>query len=133
MEEALEEGGSSTAHPGGNVLAVDTSNIDERLSKLGRLGTDTAEIAVARADAVGDEAAKTMEAFLGGEGGAGRGQDELGEEEERLLQMVRQSTLGRVGFGRKEGLRCVCGRRRVCGCKADFSWRKVRVTDECGG
>lgn len=95
LEEALEEGGSATLRSGGNVPAVDTSNIDEKLSKLDRLGTDPEELAAARVDAVGDKAAKAMEAFLGGEGRAGRGQDELGEEEERLLQMVSQSTMAR--------------------------------------
>lgn len=68
--------------------AVDTSNIDEKLSGLDAQLKAPAEMADGRADEVGDKADKAMEAFLGGEGGTGRGQDELGEEEQRLLQMV---------------------------------------------
>jgi len=88
LEEALEEGGSGSPRSAGNVPAVDISSIDEKLSKLDGLVTNPAEIAAAGADAVGAKAAKAMEAFLGGDGGAGRRQDGLGEEEERLLQMV---------------------------------------------
>lgn len=96
LDEALEGEDSAAA---GNAPVVGESRVDKKLTDLDALlkapAESTASTAVERADEAGVEAHRAMEAFLGGAHGATREQndtsrqDELGEEEERLLQMVR--------------------------------------------
>lgn len=92
LEEVLEGEDRATA---GNASVVEESHVNKKLSDLDALLKAPAEsTTVERADKMGNEARKAMEAFLGGGIGAGREQqdklrrDELSEEEERLLQMV---------------------------------------------
>lgn len=93
IEAALE--GEDGATVGKASSVVGESHVHKKLSDLDALLKAPAEADVERADEAGDQAHKAMEAFLGGAGG-GAGwkenntlrQDELGEEEERLLQMV---------------------------------------------
>lgn len=93
LEAALEGEASAAA---GNASTVRESRVDKKLSDLdGLLKAPVESSIVERADEAGVEAHKAMEAFLGGAHGAAGGdqkgtsrQDELGEEEERLLEMV---------------------------------------------
>ena len=92
--EAALEGEENTA--AGISSVAGEPDVDKKLSDLDELLKAPAEssITVERADEVGVEAHKAMEAFLGGAIGAGGEQEDasrqnaLGEEEERLLQMV---------------------------------------------
>eukprot|EP00752_Nemacystus_decipiens_P016201 g14488.t1 len=81
----------------GSASVVRESHVDKKLSALDALlkvPTENFSSVVERADEVGDEADKAVEAFLGGAPEVGRRQkdtsrpNELGEEEEQLLQMV---------------------------------------------
>lgn len=91
LESALERGDSATA---GNASVLGNSRVDKKLNDLDALLKAPAKGDVERADEAGDQAHNAMEAFLRGAGGAGTEQqdasreEELGEEEERLLQMV---------------------------------------------
>lgn len=95
LEDALEEGGSDSAADVGEVFRR-REDVDKKLSDLDALlraeaaacdSSTNAERAIAPSD-------KALEAFLGGANGLERGDQaksrggELGEEEERLLQMV---------------------------------------------
>lgn len=92
IQVAVEGEDSATA---GNASVVEESHVEKKLRDLDALLKPPAESVVGCADEAGVRARKSMEAFLGGGvDGAGRDendtlrQDELGEEEERLLQMV---------------------------------------------
>lgn len=90
FEAALE--GEDSANVG-NASAVGENKVDKKLTDLDALLKAPAATSVERADEAGVQARKAMEAFLGGADGVGDQndtlrQDELGEEEERLLQMV---------------------------------------------
>lgn len=108
--EAALEGEVNAAD--GEASVVGESHVDKKLSDLDALllkapaASTRTTTAVARADGVGVEAQKAMEAFLGGAPAGAGGeqknttrQDELGEEEERLLQMVSQPRFVLLAIG----------------------------------
>lgn len=112
LEAAVDEDGISASNLAfnGKASAVGGGNVDAKLSEIdallkaeaaegalgiaGSSGSIPKGSAASRAEDAGVDVSKAMEAFLGG---AGRevqgekgvlGQEELGEEEERLLQMA---------------------------------------------